>query len=325
MEFQFELLKKPGFICRASLEERLALSGGLIVGQAAVEAGIVSTIVVIVVSFSNCLLYRAKWIVRVRFFVCWNFFLFSRRGNLGNLWIFTHFCSITLSFITVRILWCSLYAAICLWGEFEYDEKRRLCPLSICLYMLKRAVFTREGRRIRKKEGRWWQQRSKVFAKTAAADAFIGNVWGRGAVRSCLACYNGQSGGVAVLFYGIFNHCNSCILYSLWKDTGAVFWKCKKLYRNPSKSIQSIYFIRFTINVALFTFLGNDTDSIYAEKQFSFYTVSGGASSLVYAEYESAKKSPLFRTHISMDFCVVWYCSFSYPLWALKHRYSQEP
>lgn len=59
-----------------------------------------------------------------------------------------------------------------------------------------------------------------------------------------------------------------------------------------------------------FTFLGKRYRQYICRKAVFFLYCFGGASSLVYAEYESAKKSPLFRTHISMDFCVVWYCSF---------------
>ena len=52
MEFQFELLKEAGIHLPGQLGGTIGIVGGLIVGQAAVEAGIVSTIVVIVVSFT---------------------------------------------------------------------------------------------------------------------------------------------------------------------------------------------------------------------------------------------------------------------------------
>ena len=148
---------------------------------------------------------------------------------------------------------------------------------------------------------------NKVSLRQLRRMLFI-EMFGAGALSvPALACYNGQSGGVAVLFYGIFLIIATVVFYILSEKIQEQFSENAKSYTEIlPKSIQSIY----KCGSPLLLFWGNDTDSIYAEKQFSFYTVSGGASSLVYAEYESAKKSPLFRTHISMDFCVVWYCSF---------------
>ena len=52
MEFQFELLKEAGIHIPGQLGSTIGIVGGLIVGQAAVDAGLVSTIVVIVVAFT---------------------------------------------------------------------------------------------------------------------------------------------------------------------------------------------------------------------------------------------------------------------------------
>ena len=130
--------------------------------------------------YSNCILYRAKWIVRVRFSSAEISFYFHR-GNLGNLWIFTHFCSITLSFITVRILWCSLYAAICLWGEFKlWREKRRLCPLSICLYVKTPGIY--QGRTAdSEKGGQMMTAENKVSLRQLRRMLFI-EMFGAGAL-----------------------------------------------------------------------------------------------------------------------------------------------
>ena len=146
---------------------------------------------------------------------------------------------------------------------------------------------------------------NKISPRQLRRMLFI-EMFGAGALSvPALACYNGQSGGVAVLFYGIFLIIATVVFYILSEKIQEQFSENAKSYAEIlPKSIQSIYFIRFALNVAAFFYFFGETI------QFSFYTVSGGASSLVYAEYESAKKSPLFRTHISMDFCVVWYCSF---------------
>lgn len=52
MEFQFELLREAGIHIPGQLGSTIGIVGGLIVGQAAVDAGLVSTIVVIVVAFT---------------------------------------------------------------------------------------------------------------------------------------------------------------------------------------------------------------------------------------------------------------------------------
>ena len=52
MEFLFELLREAGIRLPGPLGNTIGVVGGLIVGQAAVEAGIVSTIVVIVVALT---------------------------------------------------------------------------------------------------------------------------------------------------------------------------------------------------------------------------------------------------------------------------------
>lgn len=52
MEFLFELLREAGIRLPGPLGNTIGVVGGLIVGQAAVDAGIVSTIVVIVVALT---------------------------------------------------------------------------------------------------------------------------------------------------------------------------------------------------------------------------------------------------------------------------------
>ena len=52
MEFSFEMLREAGVRMPGQMGNTIGVVGGLIVGQAAVEAGLVSTIVVIVVSLT---------------------------------------------------------------------------------------------------------------------------------------------------------------------------------------------------------------------------------------------------------------------------------
>lgn len=84
-------------------------------------------------------------------------------------------------------------------------------------------------------------------------------MFGAGALSvPALACYNGQSGGVAVLFYGIFLIIATVVFYILSEKIQEQFSENAKSYAEIlPKSIQSIYFIRFALNVAaFFYFLG---------------------------------------------------------------------
>lgn len=150
MEFQFELLKEAGIHLPGQLGGTIGIVGGLIVGQAAVDAGIVSTIVVIVVSFTAI----ASFIVP--------------NESFGAVFRLLKFC-----FILVAAIW-GIYGyllafvmllfhlsqlesfgipymlpSVC--GEnLNYDDKKDHYVRYPFTYMRKRPVFTREGRRIRK-------------------------------------------------------------------------------------------------------------------------------------------------------------------------------
>ena len=108
MEFQFELLKEAGIHLPGQLGGTIGIVGGLIVGQAAVEAGIVSTIVVIVAAL---LLHL------------------SQIESFGVPYMLPSVCGENLN----------------------YDDKKDHYVRYPFAYMKKRPVFTREGRRIRKR------------------------------------------------------------------------------------------------------------------------------------------------------------------------------
>ena len=95
---------------------------------------------------------------------------------------------------------------------------------------------------------------NKISPRQLRRMLFI-EMFGAGALSvPALACYNGQSGGVAVLFYGIFLIIATVVFYILSEKIQEQFSENAKSYTEIlPKSIQSIYFIRFAINVvALF-------------------------------------------------------------------------
>lgn len=154
MEFQFELLKEAGIHLPGQLGGTIGIVGGLIVGQAAVEAGIVSTIVVIVVSFTAI----ASFIVpNESFGSVFRLlkFLFIFTGAIWGIYGFLLTFAALLFHLSQLESFGVPYMLPSVCGEnLNYDEKKDDYVRYPFAYMLKRPVFTREGRRIRKKEGR---------------------------------------------------------------------------------------------------------------------------------------------------------------------------
>lgn len=154
MEFQFELLKEAGIHLPGQLGGTIGIVGGLIVGQAAVEAGIVSTIVVIVVSFTAI----ASFIVpNESFGSVFRLlkFLFIFTAAIWGIYGFLLTFAALLFHLSQLESFGVPYMLPSVCGEnLNYDEKKDNYVRYPFAYMLKRPVFTREGRRIRKKEGR---------------------------------------------------------------------------------------------------------------------------------------------------------------------------
>ena len=120
---------------------------------------------------------------------------------------------------------------------------------------------------------------NKISPRQLRRMLFI-EMFGAGALSvPALACYNGQSGGVAVLFYGIFLIIATVVFYILSEKIQEQFSENAKSYAEIlPKSIQSIYFIRFAINVAaLFYFFGETIQTVYMpESSFLFILFPAG-------------------------------------------------
>lgn len=119
MEFQFELLKEAGIHLPGQLGGTIGIVGGLIVGQAAVEAGIVSTIVVIVVSFTAIASFIVPNESFGAVFHLLKFLFIVTAAIWGIYGYLLTFACIIIAFISDRILRCSIYAAFCLWGKLK--------------------------------------------------------------------------------------------------------------------------------------------------------------------------------------------------------------
>ena len=157
MELEFELLREAGIRLPGPMGNTIGIVGGLIVGQAAVEAGLVSTIVVIIValtalasfaipneSFASA--YRLLKFFLIIVSAIWGLYGFL----LGMLMIAIHLSGL-LSF-GVPYMTPAVSSSR---GRFE---SRKDFILRMPIYTMKqRPVFTREGERVRlrrKQEGK---------------------------------------------------------------------------------------------------------------------------------------------------------------------------
>lgn len=149
MELEFELLREAGIRLPGPMGNTIGIVGGLIVGQAAVEAGLVSTIVVIVValaalasftipneSFASA--YRLLKFFLIIVSAVWGLYGFI----LGMLLLAIHLSGMTSYGIPYMTPAVST-------GTGEYESRKDFI-LRLPIYLMrKRPVFTKEGERIR--------------------------------------------------------------------------------------------------------------------------------------------------------------------------------
>ena len=122
-------------------------------------------------------------------------------------------------------------------------------------------------------------------------------MFGAGALSvPALACYNGQSGGVAGLFYGIFLIIATVVFYILSEKIQEQFSENAKSYAEIlPKSIQSIYFIRFALNVAaFFYFFGETIQTVYMPKSSFLFILFPAALLLWYTLNTNLQKRARF-------------------------------
>lgn len=150
MEFQFEILREAGIHIPGQLGGTIGIVGGLIVGQAAVEAGLVSTIVVIVVSFTAIASFMVPSesfgaVFRLLKFV----FIIAAAiwGIYGYLLVFTALLFHLSQLESFGIPY--MLPSVC-GGDLDYNAKKDHYVRYPSGMMIRRPLFTRPGRRVRK-------------------------------------------------------------------------------------------------------------------------------------------------------------------------------
>jgi len=154
MEFLFELLREAGIRLPGPLGNTIGVVGGIIVGQAAVEAGIVSTIVVIVVALTAIASFVipneefASVFRLLKFFIIFTSALFGLYGFIMGLLVIAVHLSGLKSFGVP-------YMMPVVGGSQNEDESNKDFVLRSPLKsMKKRPLWAKDGNRIRlKKKG----------------------------------------------------------------------------------------------------------------------------------------------------------------------------
>lgn len=154
MELAFELLREAGVRLPGQLGGTIGIVGGLIVGQAAVDAGIVSTIVVIVVALTAIASFSMPNETMATAFRMLKYFFIAMTAIWGLYGFF-------LAWLFVIVHLCGLeyfgepYLVPDEWKKGERREKYKDYYLRLPLFtMWRRPVFTRRGARIRRKRTR---------------------------------------------------------------------------------------------------------------------------------------------------------------------------
>ena len=105
MELSFELLREAGIRLPGQLGGTMGVVGGLIVGQAAVDAHLVSTIVVIVVALTAIATFSIPNELFTSAFRLMKIFSDHSVCLLGIVWILLGFLAIFIQFILSGKLW----------------------------------------------------------------------------------------------------------------------------------------------------------------------------------------------------------------------------
>ena len=151
MELAFEVLREAGIRLPGPMGSTLGIVGGLIIGQAAVDANIVSPVVVIVVALTALAAFTipnegfASAFRLVKFFLIFTGAFFGILGFvMGGIVVMIHLCSLTSFGIPYMLPFVD--SSVC--PKEDYKDSALRFPL---FAMKDRPIFTRENARVRLK------------------------------------------------------------------------------------------------------------------------------------------------------------------------------
>ena len=151
MELAFETLKEAGIRLPSAIGSTLGIVGGIIIGQAAVEAGLVSPIVVIVVALTAICSFAIPNIALVSGYRLCKYFIILLSSLLGffGFWIALLICLIHL--VNLKSFGIPyLYPFVSVKEEDYNDVKDTILKLPIFM-LKKRPIFAKDSQKIRLK------------------------------------------------------------------------------------------------------------------------------------------------------------------------------
>ena len=152
MEFQFELLREAGIHIPGQLGGTIGIVGGLIVGQAAVDAGLVSTIVVIVVSFTAIASFVVPSEAFGAVFRLLKFLFILVAAVWGIYGYLLLFAALLFHLAQLESFGVPYMLPSVCGGHLDYDTRQDEYVRYPLRYMKKRPLFTRVGRRVRRRQ-----------------------------------------------------------------------------------------------------------------------------------------------------------------------------
>ena len=152
VEFQFELLREAGIHIPGQLGGTIGIVGGLIVGQAAVDAGLVSTIVVIVVSFTAIASFVVPSEAFGAVFRLLKFLFILVAAVWGIYGYLLLFAALLFHLAQLESFGVPYMLPSVCGGHLDYDTRQDEYVRYPLRYMKKRPLFTRVGRRVRRRQ-----------------------------------------------------------------------------------------------------------------------------------------------------------------------------
>lgn len=154
MELEFELLREAGIRLPGQMGNTIGVVGGLIVGQAAVEAGLVSTIVVIVVALTAIASFSIPNESFTSAFRLLKFFLIFTSALWGIYGFFLGVLLLLIHMTSLESFGVPYMMPAVSSGADDYDDVKDFILKKPIFSMWKRPVFTRRAEQIRLKRNR---------------------------------------------------------------------------------------------------------------------------------------------------------------------------
>lgn len=149
MELEFELLREAGIRLPGQMGNTIGVVGGLIVGQAAVEAGLVSTIVVIVVALTAIASFAIPNESFTSAFRLLKFFLIITCAFWGIYGFFLGMLVILIHMTALESFGVPYMMPAVSSGADDYDDVKDFILKKPIFYMWKRPIFTRHEEQVR--------------------------------------------------------------------------------------------------------------------------------------------------------------------------------